>query len=111
MASFWYWAQSALTYVIQKVCLAAAIPLQAAVGAALTVADSLAYILSKGIKLAGHVSSGVLCLIRKFAQALGMKVSDNAEDLNRQVITSVLKRMTSEAHRNAERAARAAMRP
>ncbi len=105
-STFLRWAESALIYVLKKIGISVVAALQGAVMGVATLADKLAYILSKGIDLADNISYWVIRFMRRIMQALGMKVADKKEELTRGVIRTALLRLTRKNYDNAQRAIR-----
>lgn len=104
--TFLRWAESALIYVLKKIGISVVAALQGAVMGVATLADKLAYILSKGIDLADNISYWVVRFMRRIMQALGMKVAASKEELTRGVIRTALLRLTRKNYDNAQRAIR-----
>ena len=105
-STFLRWAESALIYVLKKIGISVVAALQGAVMGVATLADKLAYILSKGIDLADNISYWVIRFMRRIMQALGMKVAKTKEELTRGVIRTALLRLTRKNYDNAQRAIR-----
>ncbi|PKG81058.1 hypothetical protein CXF85_20060 [Colwellia sp. 75C3] len=105
-STFLRWAESALIYVLKKIGISVVAALQGAVMGVATLADKLAYILSKGIDLADNISYWVMRFMRRIMQALGMKVAKTKEELTRGVIRTALLRLTRKNYDNAQRAIR-----
>lgn len=104
--TFLRWAESALIYVLKKIGISVVSALQGAVMGISTLADKLAYILSKGIDLADSISYWVMRFMRRIMQALGMKVVDSKKELTRSLIRTALLRLTRKNYDNAQRAIR-----
>jgi hypothetical protein len=104
--TFLRWAESALIYVLKKIGINVVAALQGAVMGISTLADKLAYILSKGIDLADNISYWVIRFMRRIMQALGMKVAEKKEELTRSLIRTALLRLTRKNYDNAQRAIR-----
>jgi hypothetical protein len=105
-ATFWRWVDAALIYVIKKISMGAVLALQGSIIGAVTLADKLAYLLAKGIELADHISDWVELLMRKIMQALHMKAAASKKELTRDLIRSVLIRLTDKANSDARNAIR-----
>lgn len=105
-ATFWRWVDAALIYVIKKISMGAVLALQGSIIGAVTLADKLAYLLAKGIELADHISDWIELLMRKIMQALHMKVAASKKELTRDLIRSVLIRLTAKANSDARNAIR-----
>jgi hypothetical protein len=104
--TFLRWAESALIYVLKKIGMSVVIALQGAAMGVSTLADKLAYILSKGIDLADNISYWVMRFMYRIMQALGMKTAKKKEELTRSVIRTALLRLTRKNYDNAQRAIR-----
>ena len=104
--TFWRWIDSALIYVLKKVAMTSILALQGVLIGAFTLADKIAYILAKGIELADNLSIWIEHLMRKMMQALGMRVVKAKEELTRNLIRYVLRRITETASRDASNALR-----
>lgn len=104
--TFLRWAESALIYIMKKVLLGVAVVLQGALMGISTLADKLAYVLSKGVNLADNVSYWVMRFMHKIMQALGMKSAKSKEELTRGVIRTALLRLMRKNQDNAQRAIR-----
>lgn len=104
--TFLRWAESALIYVTKKVLMGAAVLVQGTLMGISTLADKLAYILSKGVNLADNISYWVMRFMHKIMRALGMKAAKSKEELTRGVIRTALLRLMRKNHDNAQRAIR-----
>lgn len=102
----WEWLNAALAYVLKKVLGGAALTLQAGFVSFFTLADKIAWILHKGIDLAGQFSSWVYSLMRKIMQVLGMAVAKTAEELTQSLMRTVLMRLMEKVTSEAQRALR-----
>jgi len=102
----WEWINSGLIYVLKKIIGNAALALQAGFIGALTVADTIAYILRKGIDLSKAIGQWVVHLMRKIMQVLGLRVVESKEELTKAVMRKALIQImdrTTEDARNAVR--------
>ncbi|WP_024460861.1 lipase family protein [Marinimicrobium sp. LS-A18] len=102
--TFWRWFDSALIYVIKKVAMATLVTFQGAFVGIFTVADKMAYLLAKGIKMAEHVGYWVERLMRKIMQALGMRAPESRESLTEGLIRHVLRRLMAQSNKDARNA-------
>lgn len=91
---------------LKKIGISVVVALHGAVMGVATLADKLAYILSKGIELADNISYWVVRFMRRIMQALGMKVAASKEELIRGVIRTAWLRLTRKNYDNAQRAIR-----
>lgn len=69
----WQWINAALIYVLKKIVGVAALALQTGFMGTVSLADTIAWTLRKGIDLSKAVGQWVLYLMRKIMQVLGMK--------------------------------------
>lgn len=89
----------ALSFVIKKCFEGAYWLLSKSFSSSFTFMDQLAYILEKGINLAGSASIWVLKLIKKIMQMLGMVAAVKLEDLNVKFMREVLVNMQLKINR------------
>jgi pimeloyl-ACP methyl ester carboxylesterase len=106
----WEWINAGLIYVATKIIGAVAGPLQFALMGAMTVADTLALILSKGIdfsKKTGLADLGrwVFLLMNKIMQVLGMGIPDENLEMTQAFLRNVLHRLTTRTNEEAQKAA------
>lgn len=71
----WHWINAGLTYVLSKLLGSAVGALQLGFTGVLTLADTIALILRRGIDLSRAAGEWVMRLMKKIMQALGMKVA------------------------------------
>ncbi len=99
----WHWINEGLIYVLTKVLGIATLSLQGGLMGVMTIADTIAWILRKGIDLSKAVGQWVIYLMRKIMQALGMKTIENSEELSRELmrrtLTRLMDRTTNEARK------------
>ena len=88
------WLDKAINYVLGKVLKAAGSVLTIAAGASFTLMDRLAYMLEKGIVIAGKVSGMVLALIRRIMSMLGMNRTLQASDATTGFIRGIFLRLS-----------------
>jgi hypothetical protein len=105
----WEWINSGLIYVITKIAGAAAGALQAGFMGAMTLADTIAWTLRKGIVLADKtgltdVSKWVLLLINKIMQALGMGIADESLELTQTFMRGILSKLIDRTNDAAKKA-------
>lgn len=103
----WQWINAGLIYVLKKVIGVSAVALQAGFIGVLTLADTIAWILRKGIDLVKAAGQWVIYLMRKIMQALGMKVAESAEELTDTLMRNTLRQLMD---RTTEEARKALMR-
>lgn len=103
----WHWINAALVYVLRKILGVGAVMLQGVFMGAFTLADSIAWMLRKGIDLGERIGVWVQHLMRKIMQALGMRIArsrdDLTRDLMRRVLTHLMQRTAEEARRAIQR--------
>ena len=100
----WQWINAALIYVLKKTLNNAVFVLNGAFMGTLTIVDSIAWVLRKGVEMTGAVSRWVLMLMRKIMQALGMKIAETADELTRGLMRWVLQRLTQRLHEETRKA-------
>lgn len=97
----WQWINAGLMYVLTKVVGVSAVALQSGFMGAMTLADTIAWVLRKGIDLSKTAGQWVAHLMRKIMQVLGMKtVDDNkklTQELMRDTMTQLMARTNVEA--------------
>lgn len=89
----WDWINAGLTWVLRKVIGASAALIQAPIMIAFSIADKIAWMLRKGLDLAGDVAGWVIRIMRKIMQALGMKLAQTSEELTRHFMRFILMRL------------------
>ena len=105
----WEWINAGIIYVVTKIIGAIAGPVQFALMGAMTVADTLAWILSKGLDVSkktglSDVGRWVFLLINKIMQVLGMGIPDETLEMTRAFLRRVLHRLTTRTNEEASRA-------
>lgn len=87
------WLEGAIKWVLEKVFKGALWILSNAFSTTFTLMDKIAYLMHRGIELAGEASQWVLFLVKKILKILGM--ADNVEmiDLNLWFLRSVFERL------------------
>jgi hypothetical protein len=100
----WHWINAGLTYVLSKVLGGAVGALQLGFTGVLTLADTIALILRKGIDLSKAAGEWVMHLMRKIMQALGMKVAKSSEELTKELLESTLRRLMARTTDEAKKA-------
>lgn len=103
-ATIWRWIDAALIYVLKKVAMGAILGLQAVFIGTFTIADKIAYILAKGIKLAEKVSYWVERLMHKIMQVLKMRIPKSRKEMTQALMKKVLARMSEKANSEARNA-------
>lgn len=86
----WEWLNAALIFVLKKIIGAAALTFQAGAIGAFTFADTIAYVLQKGIDLSKALGEWVLLLMRKIMQVLGARIVETREEMTRAVMRRAL---------------------
>lgn len=100
----WEWLNAALIFVLKKIIGAAALTFQAGAIGALTFADTIAYVLRKGIDLSMAIGEWVVLLMRKIMQVLGARVIETREELTRDVMRKALIRIMDKTTDEARKA-------
>ena len=108
----WEWINAGIIYVVSKVIGVLAGPIQFGLMGVMTVADTLAYILSKGIDLSkktglSDLGRWVFLLMNKIMQALGMGVPDENLEMTHHFLRNVLNSLTTRTNEEAKRVAAA----
>lgn len=105
----WEWINAGIIYVITKVIGVIAGPVQFGLMGALTVADTLAWILSKGLDFSqktglSDLGRWVFLLINKIMQVLGMGIPDETIEMTQVFLRRVLNKLTTRTNEEAKRA-------
>lgn len=100
----WQWINEALIYVIKKIVGAAAHILQSGFMGVMTLADTLAWILRKGLDIAKTIGQWVLFLMRKIMQVLGRKPVEKKEELSQSLMRSTMNQLMVKTSEEAKRA-------
>lgn len=98
----WQWINEAIIFVIKKVLGAAALVFQSGFIGALTVADTIAYMLRKGIELSLMLGQWVLMLMNKIMQVLGMKQTESTESLDHDFMRGVMVKLMDKTNKEAK---------
>jgi len=100
----WQWINEALIYVIKKIVGAAAHILQTGFMGVMTLADTLAWILRKGLDIAKSIGQWVLFLMRKIMQVLGRKPVEKKEELSQSLMRTTMNQLMVKTSEEAKRA-------
>lgn len=105
----WEWINAGLIYVLTKISGLIAGSVQSVFMGAMTVADTLAWALSKGLEFSKHtgltdISKWVLLLMNKIMQALGMGIPDENIDMTRAFLQNILSNLVSRTNDEARKA-------
>ncbi len=98
----WQWINSSLIYVLKKISGALILSVQAGLMGVLTIADLVAMLLIKGLKLLTAAGEWIYLLIVKMMQAVGMavvEVKDISKDMIRRVLAKVMDKTNEEARK------------
>lgn len=98
------WLNQAIVYVINKCISGAARLISQTATTSLSIMDSLAIILAKGVNMAETVSTWVLYLIRKILTLLGYSPAVEAADITRNYVRSILIDLQQKVNRYAQSA-------
>ena len=106
----WEWINAGIIYVTTKITGVVAGPLQFGLMGAMTVADTLAWILSKGLDFSkktglDDIGRWVFLLINKIMQVLGMGIPDEKLEMTQVFLRSILHKLTTRTNEEAKRAA------
>lgn len=97
----WEWINAGIIYVLKKIVGVAITIIQGGFIGVLTVADTIAYILRRGIDISVSIGEWIVHLMRKIMQALGMRVVADKKDLTQEVMRTamikVMEKTTAEA--------------
>ncbi|MGI9282961.1 MAG: lipase family protein [Endozoicomonas sp.] len=96
------WLQSALAYVVGKCLSAIGSSYQMLQSTHSTLMDTLAWILSRGVKLTDKLSGWVVHLMRKIAEFLGMHRHVKTEKPEKQLIRYLLERLSGKVNQMAK---------
>jgi hypothetical protein len=100
----WQWINEAIIYVLKKISGTAAHILQSGFIGAVTLADTIAYMLLKGIELSIAFGDWVLLLIRKIMQALGIKKVETTESLDQTMMRNIMVQLMDKTNQEAKKA-------
>jgi len=105
----WDWINSALIFVLTKISGALIGTLQAGLMGALTLADTLAWMLSKGIEFSeksglSNIGRWVFLLMNKIMQVLGMGIPDESIEMTQVFMRNVLNKLITRTNEQAQRA-------
>ena len=102
----WQWINEAIIYILRKISSAAAAILQGAVIGAVTLADTIAYLLRKGIDLSIAIGEWVFMLMQKILQVLGLRKVEKTESLNQTVMKNIMLQLIEKTNQEAKDAVR-----
>jgi len=100
----WQWINEAIIYVLKKISGTAAHILQSGFIGAVTLADTIAYMLRKGIELSVAFGDWVLLLIIKIMQALGIKKVETTESLDQIMMRNIMIQLMDKTNQEAKKA-------
>ena len=87
------WLESAIKWVLEKVFKGALWVLSNAFSTTFTLMDKIAYLMHRGIEMAGEASRWVLMLVKKILKILGLADNVDMIDLNLWFLRSVFERL------------------
>ena len=98
----WQWINEAIIYILRKAFGAAATVLQGGFIGALTLADTIAYMLRKGIELSIAIGEWVLLLMRKIVEVLGLKKIETIETLDQTLMRNMMIKLIDKTNQEAK---------
>ena len=98
----WQWINEAIIYILRKAFGAAATVLQGGFIGAITLADTIAYMLSKGIELSIAIGEWVLLLMRKIVEVLGLKKIETIETLDQTLMRNMMIKLIDKTNQEAK---------
>lgn len=98
----WQWLNEAIIYVLKKAFGAAAKFLQSGFIGAITLADTLAYMLRKSIEISIEISRWVLYLMRKIMEVFGIKKAESVESLDQTLMRNMMVRLIDKTNQDAK---------
>ncbi len=100
----WQWINEAIIYILRKAFGAAATVLQGGFIGAVTLADTIAYMLRKGIELSIAIGEWVLLLMRKIMEVLGLKKVKTIETLDQTLMRNMMIKLIDKTNQEAKSA-------
>lgn len=97
----WQWINEAIIYILRKAFGAAATVLQGGFIGAVTLADTIAYMLRKGIELSIAIGQWVLLLMRKIMEVLGLKKVEKVETLDQTLMRNMMIKLIDKTNQEA----------
>lgn len=97
----WQWINEAIIYILKKVFGAAAAILHSGFVGAVTLADTIAYMLRKGIELSISIGEWVLLLMHKIMEVLGLKKVESTDSLNQTLMRSTMIKLIDKTNQEA----------
>ena len=98
----WQWINEAIIYILRKAFGAAATILQGGFIGAVTLADTIAYMLRKGIELSIAIGEWVLLLMRKIVEVLGLKKIETIETLDQTLMRNMMIKLINKTNHEAK---------
>ena len=98
----WQWINEAIIYILRKAFGAAATVLQGGFIGAVTLADTIAYMLRKGIELSIAIGEWVLLLMRKIMEVLGLKKVETIETLDQTLMRNMMIKLIDKTNQEAK---------
>ena len=98
----WQWINEAIIYILRKAFGAAAKVLQGGFIGAITLADTIAYMLQKGIELSAAIGGWVLLLMRKIMEVLGLKKIETIETLDQTLMRNMMIKLINKTNQEAK---------
>lgn len=98
----WQWINEAIIYILRKAFGAAATVLQGGFIGAVTLADTIAYMLRKGIELSIAIGEWVLLLMRKIVEVFGLKKIETIETLDQTLMRNMMIKLIDKTNQEAK---------
>lgn len=98
----WQWINEAIIYILRKAFGAAATVLQGGFIGAVTLADTIAYMLRKGIELSIVIGEWVFLLMRKIMEVLGLKKVETIETLDQTLMRNMMIKLIDKTNQEAK---------
>lgn len=102
----WQWLNESLIYVLKKISYAFFTSVQAGVIGIVTIADTIAYMLRKGIDISEKVGELVLMLMRKIMQALGLPANKPKESFDQRFMRNIMLQLVEKTNEEARKVVR-----
>lgn len=100
----WQWINEALIFILKKISGAAATILQSGFIGPLTVADTIAYMLRKGIELSISIGEWILLFMGKVMEVLGIKKVNKTESLDQTLMRNTMVQLMDKTNQEARKA-------
>ena len=98
----WQWINEAIIYILRKAFGIAATVLQGGFIGAVTLADTIAYMLQKGIEISVTIGKWVLLLMRKIMEVFGFKKIETIEKLDQTLMRNMMIKLIDKTNQEAK---------